>query len=274
MFAILTSYFPLKYTFYAWHWILINLIGHFRYSDSQTHFSKQPLFLSQGVDEFHRKFQNIQCIYCTNAYDKDKGSIRVGQMIKRVTKLDILSNLRRWWSRKIWKGQFSNKDCHVLILQHFGRFWKLRIDGKRPDDMSLFPRINEIKLLDFNCSGTLAPSYVENFAKKDSKAGKEEEDRKIRQYEHLSNEYDFIPISVESFGTWGELGLQFIKDVGKSWEDKTQQKRSKSFLLQALSIAFQRGNALAPADTLWGKEEILDNSLIYDLYVNRCFLIF
>ena len=43
---------------------------------------------------------------------------------------------------------------------------------------------------------------------------KEGEERKFKHYEHLANDYDFIPISVETLGTLGESGLKFIQEVG------------------------------------------------------------
>ena len=63
-------------------------------------------------------------------------------------------------------------------------------------------------------------------------------------------DYQFIPISVETFGNWGEIELKFVKKVGSLIADKTHEKRSTSFLFQALSIALQRGNYLAITGTL------------------------
>ena len=60
-----------------------------------------------------------------------------------------------------------------------------RVDGKRPDGMSLFPWKNGKCLLwDFTCSDTLAPSYVDGSANKAGKAAKEGEDRKIKHYSY------------------------------------------------------------------------------------------
>ena len=59
-----------------------------------------------------------------------------------------------------------------------------------------------------------------------------------------------MPISVETFGTRGEIGLKFVKEVGSLIADKTHEKRSTTFLFQALSIALQRGNYLAITVTL------------------------
>ena len=113
-------------------------------------------------------------------------------------------------------------------------------------------------LWDYTRSDTLAPSYVENSAKSPGYVAKEGEERKFKHYEHLANDYEFIPISVETFGTWGESGLKFIQEVGKLIENKTQEKRSTSFLFQAISIAIQRGNALAVSGTIGENHEILE----------------
>ena len=79
-----------------------------------------------------------------------------------------------------------------------------RANGKRPDGLTLLPWKNGKCLLwDYTCSGTLAPSYVEGSAKSPGHVAKEGEVRKFKHYEHLVSDYEFIPISVETFGTWG-----------------------------------------------------------------------
>ena len=121
-----------------------------------------------------------------------------------------------------------------------------RSDGKRPDGMTMYPWKNGKCLLwDYTCSDTHAPSHLIASAKEAGKAAKEGEDRKIKKYEHLLTDYHFIPISVETFGTWGEIGLKFVKEVGSLIADKTHEKRSTSFLFPVLSIALQRDNYLA-----------------------------
>ena len=71
-----------------------------------------------------------------------------------------------------------------------------RVDGKRPDGMSLFPWKNGKCLLwDFTCSDTLAPSYVDGSANKAGKAAKEGEDRKIKHYKHVTLTISILLIS-------------------------------------------------------------------------------
>ena len=66
-----------------------------------------------------------------------------------------------------------------------------------------FIKFGRCLLWDYTCSDTLAPSYVENSAKSPGYVAKEGEERKFKHSEHLANEYEFIPISIETFGTWG-----------------------------------------------------------------------
>ena len=40
-------------------------------------------------------------------------------------------------------------------------------------------------------------------------------------YEKLLRNYIFVPIAVESFGTWGPRGLKFIKEIGRKIQEKT-----------------------------------------------------
>ena len=97
--------------------------------------------------------------------------------------------------------------------------------------MTLFPWKNgKILIWDYTCSDTHAPSHINASAKEAGKAAKEGEDRKIKKYEHLLSDYHFIPISVETFGTWGALGLKSVKEIGSLITDKTHEKRATSFL--------------------------------------------
>ena len=63
-------------------------------------------------------------------------------------------------------------------------------------------------------------------------------------------EFIFIPVAVETFGSWGQIGLKFIKDLGTRIADRTGEKRSTAFLFQSISMAVQRGNAASVLGTL------------------------
>ena len=59
-----------------------------------------------------------------------------------------------------------------------------------------------------------------------------------------------IPVAVETMGSWGQMGLKFIKDLGSKISDTTGEKRSASFLFQSLGMAIQRGNAASVTGTI------------------------
>ena len=133
-----------------------------------------------------------------------------------------------------------------------------RTDGKRPDGMSMFPWKNgKLLLWDFTCVDTLAPSHVLDSSKFPGKAANEAELRKIKHYDNLTESYHFIPICMETFGTFGQIGISFIKDLGEKIISQTGEKRSTAFLFQSIGIAMQRGNAFSILGTLKQDDEHL-----------------
>ena len=66
--------------------------------------------------------------------------------------------------------------------------------------------------------------------------------RKHKKYSNLSNRFVFVPVAVETSGSWGKEGLQLMNLIGRKIGEVTGEKRSTSYLLQRLSIVIQRGN--------------------------------
>ena len=58
----------------------------------------------------------------------------------------------------------------------------------------------------------------------------------------LRDDYHFVPIAVETFGSWGPIGHKFITDIGRTIAGITKNPKSTSFIFQAISMAVQRGN--------------------------------
>ena len=56
---------------------------------------------------------------------------------------------------------------------------------------------------------------------------------KISTYEKLLRNYIFVPIAVETFGSWGPRGLEFIKEIGRKIQEKTGNKNATSHIIQA-----------------------------------------
>ena len=55
-------------------------------------------------------------------------------------------------------------------------------------------------------------------------------------------DYIFVPVAVETFGSRGPIGLNFIKYIGRKIREKTGQKIATCHIIQAISMRIQRGN--------------------------------
>ena len=102
---------------------------------------------------------------------------------------------------------------------------------------------------DFTCSDTLVTSHIAATSKEPGKSAAQAEKRKLGHYEELKRSYIVMPVAVETMGSWGQMGLKFIKDLGSRIADVTGETRSTSFLFQSLSMAIQRGNAISVLGT-------------------------
>ena len=70
------------------------------------------------------------------------------------------------------------------------------------------------------------------------------EDKKVDKYSNLSDMYHFVPVGIETYGAYGPQGLKLVKQIGKKIQDATGEKLSTFYLLQSISMAIQRGNAI------------------------------
>jgi hypothetical protein len=119
-------------------------------------------------------------------------------------------------------------------------------DLRRPDGISLIPwQDGRCCVWDFTSWDTLAPSHVKASATKAGSVAAEAERRKSAKYADLEPTYQVIPVCVETLGTWGPSALQFIKSIGQRIRRATDEPRSTSFLIQAVSMAIQVNNAVS-----------------------------
>ena len=122
----------------------------------------------------------------------------------------------------------------------------VRSDFKRPDGLTLYPwSQGKCLVWDFTCSDTLATSHIPATSKEAGKSAAQAEKRKLGHYEELKRNHIVMPVAVETMGSWGQMGLKFIKDLGSRIADATGEPRSTSFLFQSISMAIQRGNAIS-----------------------------
>ena len=114
---------------------------------------------------------------------------------------------------------------------------------------------------DFTCADTLCQSYVDQCSNIAGAAAEFREKTKTKHYKELANDYWFIPVAAETFGSWGSDGHKLVKEIGKKVMEETGEKRSSFYLFQSISMAIQRGNASCVLGTVprsEGLEEIFE----------------
>ena len=126
----------------------------------------------------------------------------------------------------------------------------LSMDGKRPDGATLFPWAREKPLAcDVTDPDTFAKSHLQDTATQACAAADTAADNKVMKYAHLATTRMFVPISVETGGSWNVQAVEFVQDLGKRISEVTNEPMETQFLFSAC----QRGNAIAfkstfPAD--------------------------
>ena len=53
-----------------------------------------------------------------------------------------------------------------------------------------------------------------------------------------------MPVGIETYGAYGPQGIKLVKQIGRKIQDATGEKLSTFYLLQSISMAIQRGNAI------------------------------
>ena len=68
------------------------------------------------------------------------------------------------------------------------------------------------------------------------------EDKKVEKYSNLSDNYNFVPVGIETYGTYSPQGIKLVKQIGKKIQDAAGEKLSTFYLFQSISMAIQKGN--------------------------------
>ena len=111
---------------------------------------------------------------------------------------------------------------------------------------------------DVTVADTLCQSYVYQSSKKPGAAAETREMEKTKKYHELAKDYHFVPIGIETYGSWGSEGLKLIKTIGAKMKEATGERKSTFFLTQSISMAIQRGNASCVLGTVPHSEGLED----------------
>lgn len=125
-----------------------------------------------------------------------------------------------------------------------------RSDGKRPDGLTLVPwQRGRCLLWDATCVSTFAPSHLCGTMRSAGSAAECAARQKHAKYSVLEPAYDFVPVAVETAGSWGTEAKEFVRELGRRLRVRGCDPRSGSYLVQQISLAIQRGNAASVMGT-------------------------
>ena len=83
-----------------------------------------------------------------------------------------------------------------------------------------------------------------NIAKRRCGSGKAARNKESK-YAAISQSHHFVPVAVETSGSWHADSLSFVQELGGRIFAATGDQRETSHLLQRLSVALQIGNSLS-----------------------------
>ena len=126
-----------------------------------------------------------------------------------------------------------------------------RNDQIRPDGVTLIPwSKGKCVVWDYTCRDTLCSSHVSQTSQEASRAAVKAEQIKLKHYQELGATFTVVPIAMETMGSWGPDSLKFVSEIGQRIASHTGEKRSASYLFQAISVAVQRGNVASVRGSL------------------------
>ena len=88
----------------------------------------------------------------------------------------------------------------------------------------------------------LCSSYL-HIAKTKSAVANSCENKKRTKYAALMSKYEFAPIAIESFGSYGDSAIDVIRLIGKKLNQRFGDQKASSQLRQKISLTLQKGNA-------------------------------
>ena len=109
--------------------------------------------------------------------------------------------------------------CKALTASNFVARSELdgivRNDDKRPDGVTMTPwKRGRFLAWDATIPDTLASSHVGNTGRTAGSAATAAEAVKERKYSNLIQNFAFMPIAIETFGTYGPQARRFIQELG------------------------------------------------------------
>ena len=68
---------------------------------------------------------------------------------------------------------------------------------------------------------------------------------KEAKYRQLANSHIYVPVAIETAGTWNNRAVELVQELSRRMTDVTEDTRDTTYLFQRLSVALQLGNAVS-----------------------------
>jgi len=139
----------------------------------------------------------------------------------------------------------------VKIIGKSGRLFYSYSYFMKEDGITLVPwSQGKCLIWDFTCVDTFAASYVENTKLSSASAADSKEALRMKHYEVLMRDYNFVPVAVETVGSFGSKAKGLVNSLGRRIAEVTGEPNSRSYLLERISIALQRGKSSSILGTI------------------------
>jgi len=98
---------------------------------------------------------------------------------------------------------------------------------------------------DVTVPDTCVDSHLADTATTAGPAADKAAGNKEAKYRQLANSHIFVPVAIESAGTWNHQAVELVQELGRRMTAATEDIREATDLFQRLSVALQRGNAVS-----------------------------
>jgi len=98
---------------------------------------------------------------------------------------------------------------------------------------------------DVTVRDTYADSHLADTATTAGAAADKAPGNKEAKYRQPANSHIFVPVAIESAGTWNHQAVELVQELGRRMTAVTGDTREAIDLFQRLSVALQCGNAVS-----------------------------
>jgi len=98
---------------------------------------------------------------------------------------------------------------------------------------------------DVTVSDTYAESHLADTATTAGATADKVASNKVAKYRQIANSHIFVPVAIESAGTWNHQAVELVQELGRRMTAVTEDTREATYLFQRMSVALQRDNVVS-----------------------------